>query len=148
MTVNNAPFWRDRLTFVTGATGFIGRHLVAELLKRNGTIYALVREGSRGKLDALAQRLALYVARCPQLDGRTITPHVLRHTAAMRLLHAGVDITVIALWLGHESTDTTQVYLHADMTIKERALARITPPEAPAGRYKPPDTTLAFLEQL
>jgi integrase/recombinase XerD len=66
----------------------------------------------------------------------------------MRLLHAGVDLTVIALWLGHESTDTTQVYLHADMAIKERALARTTPPGAPAGRYRPPDTTLAFHEQL
>ena len=66
----------------------------------------------------------------------------------MRLLHAGVDITVIALWLGHESTETTQIYLHADLALKERALARTTPPNTPPGRYRPPDQLLAFLESL
>jgi integrase/recombinase XerD len=66
----------------------------------------------------------------------------------MRLLNAGVDITVIALWLGHESTQTTQIYLHADLALKERALARTTPPNTPPGRYRPPDQLLAFLESL
>ena len=66
----------------------------------------------------------------------------------MRLLHAGVDLSVIALWLGHESTQTTRIYLHADLTIKQQALARTTPPGTPPGRYKPPDTLLAFLEAL
>jgi integrase/recombinase XerD len=67
----------------------------------------------------------------------------------MALLRAGVDISVIALWLGHESTEATQIYLHADMTIKERALARMTPPsETPLGRFKPPDSLLAFLSNL
>ena len=66
----------------------------------------------------------------------------------MRLLHAGVDISVIALWLGHEQTDTTQIYLHADLALKERALARTTPPGAKPGRYRPPDPLLAFLESL
>ena len=66
----------------------------------------------------------------------------------MRLLHAGVDITVIALWLGHESVETTQIYLHADLTLKERALARTAPPDTRPGRYKPTDTLLAFLEAL
>ncbi len=66
----------------------------------------------------------------------------------MNLLHAGVDSTVIALWLGHESVETTQIYLHADMAIKERALARTTPPNSTPGRYRPPDTLLAFLEAL
>ena len=79
---------------------------------------------------------------------RTITPHTLRHTAAMQLLHAGVDTTVIALWLGHERVDTTQIYLHADLALKERALARTKPPDAKPGRYRPPDTLLAFLEAL
>jgi site-specific recombinase XerD len=74
--------------------------------------------------------------------------HVLRHSAAMRLLHAGVDITVIALWLGHESTDTTQIYLHADLVLKERALSRTAPADSPPGRYRPPDSTLAFLQSL
>jgi site-specific recombinase XerD len=86
--------------------------------------------------------------RCPTLNKKTISPHVLRHTAAMNLLHAGVDSTVIALWLGHESVEATQVYIHADMAIKERALARTTPPNSTPGRYRPPDTLLAFLEAL
>ena len=98
--------------------------------------------------DALAQRLALYVTRCPRLTGRTITPHVLRHTAAMRLLHAGVDITVIALWLGHETVATTQIYLRADLELKQRALDRTTPQGTQPGRYKPSDQLLAFLEAL
>ena len=71
-----------------------------------------------------------------------------RHTAAMRLLHAGVDITVIALWLGHESVATTQIYLRADMELKQRALDRTTPTGTKPGRYKPPDQLLAFLEAL
>lgn len=66
----------------------------------------------------------------------------------MRLLHAGVDTTVIALWLGHESVETTQMYVHADLTLKERALARITPIGSPPGRYRPSDALLAFLEAL
>ena len=85
---------------------------------------------------------------CPTLHNKTVSPHVLRHTAAMNLLHAGVDSTVIALWLGHESVAATQIYLHADMQIKERALARTTPPNSTPGRYRPPDTLLAFLEAL
>ena len=74
--------------------------------------------------------------------------HVLRHTAAMRLLHAGVDTTVIALWLGHESVETTQIYLRADLAVKEQALARTAPLDTKPGRYRPADTLLAFLEAL
>ena len=74
----------------------------------------------RGR-GALTQHTATAATFCPTLNAKTVTPHVLRHTAAMRLLPAGVDSTVIALWLGHESVDTTQVYLHADMTLKENA---------------------------
>lgn len=98
--------------------------------------------------DALAQRLALYVSRCPRLAGRTVTPHVLRHTTAMRLLHAGVDIAVIALWLGHESVTTTQIYLRADMELKQRALDRTAPIGTRPGRYRAPDRLLSFLEAL
>jgi integrase/recombinase XerD len=61
---------------------------------------------------------------CPSLEGKRLSPHTLRHTSAMRLLQAGVDTTVIVLWLGHETTRTTQVYLHADLALKEKALAR------------------------
>ena len=73
---------------------------------------------------------------------------MLRHTAAMRLLHAGIDTTVIALWLGHEQIETTQIYLHADLAIKEHALARTNPPDRKPGRYQPTDKLLAFLEAL
>lgn len=73
---------------------------------------------------------------------------MLRHTAAMRLLHAGIDTSVIALWLGHENVATTQIYLHADLALKERAIARITPPNTVPGRYRPPDAILAFLDDL
>jgi len=102
--------------------------------------------------DALQQRLTVHArtaqACCPSLHGKKITPHVLRHSCAMNLLHAGVDITVIALWLGHESTATTQIYLQADLALKQQALDRTTPPATPAGRYRPPDQLLAFLEAL
>ena len=85
---------------------------------------------------------------CPSLKTKNVTPHVLRHTCAMQLLHAGIDSSVIALWLGHESPKTTQIYLHADLALKEQALARTTPPDVTIGRYTPPDTVLAFLESL
>ena len=85
---------------------------------------------------------------CKTLHRKNITPHTLRHTAAMQLLHAGVDTTVIALWLGHESPRSTTPYLHADLALKERALARTAPPNTRPGRYHPPDKLLAFLEGL
>ena len=66
----------------------------------------------------------------------------------MALLHAGVDTSVIALWMGHEDPESTQAYLHADMALKEKAIARTTPPDTPAGHYQPPDELLAFLRQL
>ena len=84
----------------------------------------------------------------PSLKEKNVTLHTLRHTAAMQLLHAGIDTTVIALWLGHERVETTQIYLHADLALKEKALARTKPPDAKPGRYRPPDTLLAFLEAL
>ena len=102
--------------------------------------------------DALERRLAKYVASatdtCPSLSREKVTLHSLRHTAAMRLQKAGVDTAVIALWLGHERVETTQMYLHADLAIKERALARTTPINIKPGRYRPPDTLIDFLERL
>ncbi len=84
----------------------------------------------------------------PGWTTQRVTPHTLRHTAAMTLLAAGVDTTVIAMWLGHEHTQTTQIYLHGDLTMKERAIARTKAPGARPGRYQPPDGLLAFLEAL
>lgn len=85
---------------------------------------------------------------CPSLVHKKVTPHVLRHTSAMALLRAGVDTSVIALWLGHETTKTTQIYLHADLTLKQRALARTAPTKAATRRYRPSDTLIAFLEAI
>jgi len=85
---------------------------------------------------------------CPSLQRKHVSPHVLRHSAAMDLLEHGVDRSVIALWLGHESVETTQIYLHADLRRKERALARTPALHAKPGRYKPADELLAFLESL
>ncbi|MEO9137810.1 MAG: tyrosine-type recombinase/integrase [Jatrophihabitans sp.] len=102
--------------------------------------------------DAVEHRLAGYVANASSnhisLQGKRITMHTLRHTAAMRLLQSGTDTAVIALWLGHEQLGTVQIYLHADMEQKERAIARVTPPGTRPGRYQPPDPLLAFLQQL
>jgi integrase/recombinase XerD len=104
---------------------------------------------SRDAVELLVARHAKTAqAACATLRGKTVSPHVLRHTAAMSLLHAGTDITVIALWLGHERAETAQIYIHADQTLKQRALDRTTPPGIRPGRYHPPDTLLAFLEQL
>ena len=110
------------------------------------------RSGKALSRDALEHRLAKYVQMagdvCPMLMQKSVTMHVLRHSAAMRLLHAGIDTSVIALWLGHENIETTQVYLHADLAIKERALARTRPAETWSGQFRPADKLLAFLEAL
>jgi len=110
---------------------------------------------SRGRqlsADALQRLVARHVAEackvCPSLKTKKVTPHTLRHAAAMALLRRGIDLTVIALWLGHESTETTEVYLHADMQLKERALAHADPSGIVPDRYRPPDRLLAFLEGL
>lgn len=102
--------------------------------------------------DAIERRLALHLTAaalaCPSLRAKRVTMHTLRHTAAMRLLLAGNDITVIALWLGHEQASTTTIYLHADMTHKQQAIDRTKPLNAKPGRYRPPDALIAFLESL
>jgi len=143
---------KQRATPLTAPTVTVLRAWLAELPGQPGQVLFPGRAGSSLSRDAVERRLtrhaATAAAHCPSLTGKTITPHVLRHTAAMRLLHAGVDISVIALWLGHEQTETAQIYLHADLAIKERALARTTPLHAQPGRYRPPDPLLAFLENL
>jgi site-specific recombinase XerD len=82
------------------------------------------------------------------LRSKRVSMHVLRHTAAMMLLTAGIDTSTIALWLGHEQERTTHIYLHADLALKQRALDRTTPPDSRPGRYRPPDSLLDFLDNL
>jgi integrase/recombinase XerD len=110
------------------------------------------RLGGHLSRDAMADLLAKYLpiaaANCPTLASKKITPHTLRHTAAMELLTAGVDTSTIALWLGHASTKATDIYLHADMALKEKALARTAPRAQDVKRYRPTDSLLAFLENL
>jgi integrase/recombinase XerD len=143
---------KQRCTPLTSHTVTI---LQAWLRERRGQPSDPLFPTSRGRAlsrDTVALLITRHAATagqsCPSLRAKTITPHTLRHTAAMRLLHAGVDTSVIALWLGHEKTDTVQIYLHADLSLKERALARTTPPGTAPGRYRPPDDLLAFLEAL
>jgi site-specific recombinase XerD len=108
--------------------------------------------GGRLSADAFQRLVSRHVAAacqtCPSLKAKMVTPHTLRHGAAMALLRHGVDLSVIALWLGHESTETTQIYLHADMALKERALAHATESGIAPARYQAPDPLLAFLESL
>jgi site-specific recombinase XerD len=110
------------------------------------------RTGPRLTRDAVERRVATHAGaaaqHCQSLKVKRVHPHVLRHSCAMSLLQARVDSTVIALWLGHADIRSTQQYVHADMTIKERALALLTPPTVAPGRYTPTDDVLAYLESL
>jgi integrase/recombinase XerD len=143
---------KDRITPLTRATVTALRDWLAEHPGSPGAPLFPTRRDTPLSRDALEHRLARYTVqaadRCPSLQGKKITAHVLRHTTAMRLLHAGVDTSVIALWLGHVSVETTQIYLHADLKLKEKALARTRPPNGRTGRYQPPDSLLAWLETL
>ena len=143
---------KQRITPLTKTTVTVLRAWLAEHHAQPGQPLFPNRTGGRLSRDAVERRLASHLATatqyCPSLKTKNVTAHTLRHTAAMRLLHAGVDTSVIALWLGHEQADTTQIYLHADLALKEKALARTTPPHTKPGRYKPPDQLLAFLEAL
>jgi integrase/recombinase XerD len=114
-------------------------------------VFPSTRGGPLGR-DGVAYLLTKHVAaaqqRCPSFQGKQVTPHVLRHSAAMGLLHSGVDSAVIAMWLGHETMDTIQMYLHASLALKQQALDKTTPVNGRAGRYQPDDALLAFLKSL
>lgn len=143
---------KDRATPLTTHTvDVLAAWLAEQHADPAGPLFA-TRAGTPLSRDAVEHLVARHTATaaqaCPSLQAKKITPHTLRHTAAMQLLHAGVDVTVIALWLGHEDPATSRIYLHADMALKEKAIARTAPPGTRAGRYQPPDELLAFLSRL
>jgi integrase/recombinase XerD len=144
---------KDRITPLTTQCVVVLRVWTRERRGQSGDPLFPTSRGRPLSTDAIALLVGKYAAiaqhSCPSLRAKQVSPHVLRHSCAMQLLQAGVDTSVIALWLGHEQIQTTQIYLHADLSLKERALARTAPPsvEAPV-RYRPPDTLLAFLESL
>jgi integrase/recombinase XerD len=143
---------KERATPLTGQTVAVLREWLAERKGGPGDPLFPSRRGGQLSPDAVAWLLTKYhqtaAQTCPSLRNKKLTPHVLRHTAAMLLRAAGIDITVIALWLGHESTQSTQIYMHADLAIKEHALARTRPIQTAPGRYRPDDALLTFLDQL
>jgi site-specific recombinase XerD len=124
-----------------------------EPVRKGGTALFPNVHGGRLSADSVQSLLAKHVQvageSCPSLKSKRVSPHVLRHTTAMELLQAGVDCSVIALWLGHESIETTQTYLHAHLTLKEAALAKLKPYQGgKRTRFRPNDRLLAFLEAL
>ena len=143
---------KDRCTPLTRHSVAVLRTYLAE---RGGGPDDPVFPGPRGaplSRDAVRRLIERHtetaVQSCPSLTAKKPSPHTLRHTAAMRLLESGCDLATISLWLGHENPRTSQIYLHAHLALKERALARTTPPHTKPGRYQPPDQLLAFLDQL
>jgi integrase/recombinase XerD len=143
---------KQRITPLTAATTAVLGGWLAERAGQAADPLFITRRGTPLSRDALERRIARYTATaaltCPTLREKKVSPHVLRHSAAMQLLNAGVDTSVIALWMGHENVATTQVYIHADLALKERAIARTAPQGTPPGRYQPPDIVLAFLDGL
>lgn len=137
----------------------LGRHAVAVLrgwLKESGgrpmdPVFPSIRGGSLsrdGVEDLLEKHVAEAKKSCPTLRAKRVSPHVLRHATAMQLLHAGVDRSVIALWLGHESVDTTQIYIDADLALKERVVEKAAPPHSERGRFRASDRLISFLRSL
>ncbi len=144
---------KDRATPLTAHTVKVLREWMKERAASSADPLFVTSRGGPLSTDAVQWLVAKYAVtaakQCPSIAAKTVSPHALRHTCAMNLLHSGVDVAVIALWLGHESTQTTSaIYLHADMSLKEQALARTTPPNTRPGRYRPRDALLAFLEGL
>ncbi|MEJ8852556.1 tyrosine-type recombinase/integrase [Variovorax rhizosphaerae] len=143
---------KDRITPLTTPTARVLRAWLTEHDSGSAAPVFATRTGTPLSRDAIEHRIALHVTNasthCPTLASKRVTAHVLRHTAAMRLLEAGVHPTVIALWLGHERVDTTAMYLHAHLGIKEAALAHARMPDGKPRRYRPPDALLAFLQSL
>ena len=143
---------KERVAPLTKQTVAVLRAWLRETSDQPGSPLFPSRDGGTLTRDAIERRLAQHVTTaqqaCASLRSKRITMHTMRHTAAMNLLAAGVDTSTIALWLGHEQERTTHIYLHADLALKQRTLDRITPRDGHPGRYRAPDTLLAFLDGL
>ena len=143
---------RQRITPLTRATVSTMTTYLDERITRPGSALFCGPHGQHLSRDALEHRLATHVATattaCPSLAAKHVTMHTLRHTAAMNLLGAGVDVSIIALWLGHADTHSTDAYLHADMTIKQAAMDRTRSPNVKPGTYQPEPDILAWLTSL
>lgn len=143
---------KERCTPLTKQTDAVMQAWMKEPARGDEKIVFPNRRGGRMSNDGIQYLLEKHVRtasrHCPSLENKRVSPHVLRHTSAMELLQAGVDTTVIALWLGHESVETTHVYLHADLALKQKMLAKTTAHDGAPGAYRPPDALLAFLKAL
>ena len=143
---------KERCTPLAKTTVAVLNAWMREPPKRNTEVLFPNATGGRLSSDSVADLLSKHVAlaceSCPSLRKKHVTPHVLRHSMAMGLLQAGVDRAVIALWLGHESVETTQIYLEANLAMKEEVLAKTSPPGGLPGRYRPGDELLTFLQNL
>ncbi len=141
----SVPLWRTTAQLLRNWRRRLGEPPTDTMLFPN-------RGGHRMTRSNVTQRLQLAVnaaaIKYPALSDRAVTPHVIRHTTAMHLLQSGVDITVIALWLGHEDTATTHMYIEADLTMKEQALMKLQPTGAPPGRFRASDELMSFLQAL
>jgi len=144
---------KERCTPLAKSTVIVLKQWIREQGESDGPriLFPSVR-GGRLSADAVQHLVGKYVAMarktCSALADKRVSPHVLRHTTAMELLQSGVDRSLIALWLGHESVETTQIYLDANLAIKEEILSKTAPINAKAGRYRPDDNLLAFLKGL
>lgn len=143
---------RQRVTPLTKTTVAAMTAYLTERSTRPGAALFCGPNGQPLSRDALEHRLAKHLSTaaitCPSIAGKHVTMHTLRHTSAMNLLAAGVDVSVIALWLGHADTHSTDAYLHADMAIKQAAIDRTRPPQVTPGTYRPEPDILAWLTAL
>ena len=143
---------KERTTPISKETALLLRDWIRDSRAQPEDFVFLSLRGGRLSRDAVERLVVKHVAAaataCDTLVAKHVTPHSLRHTTAIHLLQSGVDRTIIALWLGHESVETTLIYLQADLLMKERALDRTAPTEASRGRYRPKDSLLTFLEAL